>query len=71
MEVNEIKIEEIPIASIMLYPKRTVKANITNNPPPIPKSPDIIPMDIPIQAVFINENFNFASFSSLFIVKKL
>ena len=49
--VNEMKMDDVPIASIIENPKRVVKIAIKNIPPPTPKSPDENPTANPMMAI--------------------
>ena len=56
--VKLIKIEDVPIASIIENPKSAVKMTIKNMPPPMPKRPDenptnkpMIPADIKLKGI--------------------
>ena len=46
--VKLIKIEDVPIASIIENPKSEVKMTIKNMPPPMPKRPDENPTNKPM-----------------------
>ena len=48
MAVREIKIEDVPIASIIENPNSEVKIAIKNIPPPTPKRPDANPTKRPM-----------------------
>ena len=48
--VRLMNIEEVPIASIIENPRSAVRIAIRNTPPPMPKSPDAKPAQIPINA---------------------
>ena len=67
MAVKLINIEDVPIASINENPKIEVKITIKNTPPPMPKSPEANPTEIPITAEEIRLNGIFASSFSLFL----
>lgn len=65
MAVREIKIEDVPIASIIENPNSEVKIAIKNIPPPTPKRPDENPTRRPMAAVEIKLNGILASSRSL------
>ena len=63
-----MKIDEVPIASIIEKPKSAVRIAIKNIPPPTPKSPDENPTSRPIIQVEVVLNGIFASSLSLLIL---
>ena len=66
--VKEIKIDEVPIASINENPKSAVNIAIKNTPPPTPRSPDENPTTKPTMEIVIKLNGIFASSLSLFML---
>ena len=53
MAVIAMKIEDVPIASLNVNPKRMESKGTANTPPPTPKRPDINPIEIP-KAIAVN-----------------
>ena len=66
-----MKIEEVPIASIIEKPKRAVRIAIKNTPPPTPNNPDEKPTNNPIIPVVIKLNGILASSRSLLMLRTL
>ena len=66
--VRQMKIEEVPIASIIEKPKSEVNIAIRNIPPPTPKSPDENPTKRPMIPAVIKLNGILASSLSLLML---
>lgn len=66
--VKQMKIDDVPIASIIEKPRKAVNMAIKNIPPPTPKSPDENPTNRPIMPAVNKLNGILASSLSLLML---